>query len=101
MGLVVLTGSINQWAVELRVLIGWPKWCTDVLKTEARSARVASCRGLNLGLFQRGIVMFIAAFVLSCSNIFACLKISCQSFQVKAVNHAYADLSLSILFSCQ
>ena len=40
MGLVVLTGSINQWAVELRVLIGWPKWCTNVLKTEARSARV-------------------------------------------------------------
>lgn len=45
MGLQLLTGSLDQWAVDFRVSFGRPNWCTNVLETEARSECVA---GSNL-----------------------------------------------------
>ena len=44
------------------------------------------------------ILVFIATFVLSCSNIFASLKISCQSFQVKALNCLSLHRLLILIF---
>ena len=41
----MFTGSLDQWAIKFRVSFGRPNWCTNVLETEAQSARVA---GLNL-----------------------------------------------------
>ena len=40
-GFQVLTESLDQWAVKFRVSFGRPNCRTNVLETEARSARVA------------------------------------------------------------
>ena len=58
MGLQLLTGSLDQWAVEFRVSFGRPKWCTNVLETEARSPRVA---GSNLPFAL--ISLFLGVFL--------------------------------------
>ena len=41
----MLTELLDQYTVNFQVLFRWPNWCTNMLKTEARSTCVAA---LNL-----------------------------------------------------